>query len=92
MDEISFEEKQKLSNDIALIPPESFDGVIEIIREYLPANKSLNDEIELDMDDMDPRTIRKLQAFVKKVVPDVPASKVQPPVIVSSSSEETESD
>lgn len=67
VDELTFEEKKNLSSDINILPPEELNGVVEIIQESLPALKNgASEEIELDIDSLDVKTLRKLQDYVKK--------------------------
>ena len=92
LDEVSFEEKQQLSYDITFLPQDMLTGVVEIIQECLPSKRNSSEEIELDMDVLDTKTIRKLQAFVQKHRPvDAPKPSQQHPP-VSSTSEESDSD
>ncbi|XP_003565508.1 transcription factor GTE4 [Brachypodium distachyon] len=62
--EMTFWEKQKLSNDLQDLPPEKLDNVVQIIKKR---NSSLNqhdDEIEVDIDSFDVETLWELDRFV----------------------------
>ena len=92
LDEVTFEEKQQLSYDVSFLPTDLLTGVVEIIQECLPSIRNSSEEIELDLDVLDTKTIRKLQAFVQKHRPlGVPKPTQQHPP-VSSTSEESDSD
>ena len=97
--ELTFEEKKQLSYDINFLAPEMLTEVVEIIRESIPTLRSSEEEIELDIDSLDVKTLRKLQAFVQKhqhqqqQVPKQGGGKAQPqPAALSESSDDSDSD
>lgn len=62
--EMTFWEKQRLSNDLQDLPAEKLDNVVQIIKKR---NSSLNqhdDEIEVDIDSFDVETLWELDRFV----------------------------
>ena len=92
LDEVTFQEKKKLSEDISTLSAEQLNGVVEIIQEFLPTNRNGSEEIELDMDILDTKTIRKLQAFIQNHQAKLIAKPQHQHPIVSSSSDESDSD
>lgn len=64
-EELSFEEKRQLSFDINYLPPDELTGVVEIIQESMPTlRNSSSEEIELDIDTLNVKTLRRLQSYV----------------------------
>ena len=65
---MSFDEQEALSEAINLLPlPERLlPGAMQIIRESEIVNDD-DDEIDLDIDQLDTKTQRKLQKFVMQV-------------------------
>jgi len=63
---LSFEEQESLSEAINLLPEHLLPGAMQIIRESDFVNDD-DDEIDLDIDQLDTRTQRKLQSFVFEV-------------------------
>jgi hypothetical protein len=63
---LSFEEQEALSDAINLLPESLLPGAMQIIREADFVNDD-DDEIDLDIDQLDTRTQRKLQRFVMEV-------------------------
>jgi hypothetical protein len=63
---LSFEEQEALSEAINLLPERLLPGAMQIIREADFVNED-DDEIDLDIDQLDTRTQRKLQSFVMEV-------------------------
>ncbi|XP_018676374.2 transcription factor GTE4 isoform X4 [Musa acuminata AAA Group] len=62
--DMTFEEKQKLSNNLQKLPPEKLESIVQIIKKR---NSSLNqhdDEIEVDIDSVDVETLWELDRFV----------------------------
>ncbi|PWZ10528.1 hypothetical protein Zm00014a_022940 [Zea mays] len=62
--DMTFWEKQRLSNNLQDLPPEKLDNVVQIIKKR---NSSLNqhdDEIEVDIDSFDVETLWELDRFV----------------------------
>ncbi|KAL9180340.1 hypothetical protein ACHAXT_008310 [Thalassiosira profunda] len=64
---LSFEEQEALSEAINLLPEHLLPGAMQIIRESDLVNDD-DDEIDLDIDQLDTRTQRKLQSFVMQNV------------------------
>lgn len=66
---LTFEEKRVLSEQINELPPEKLTRVLHIISESMPISKTDDvDEIEVDIDSMDTKTLRKLQRFVRSAL------------------------
>ncbi|KAG0498152.1 hypothetical protein HPP92_002843 [Vanilla planifolia] len=62
--DMTFEEKQRLSNNLQNLPPEKLENIVQIIKKR---NSSLNqhdDEIEVDIDSVDVETLWELDRFV----------------------------
>ncbi|KAJ1979473.1 hypothetical protein H4R34_002817 [Dimargaris verticillata] len=73
--EISFDQKRELSEKIGQLAPKHMNEVVTIIRSSMPElNDAAEDEIELDIDSLNPHTFWRLYAFVKKHT-DPPARK-----------------
>lgn len=62
--ELSYEEKQKLSIDLQSLPSEKLETVVQIIRKRHPGLFQHEDEIEVDIDSFDIETLWELQRFV----------------------------
>lgn len=63
---LSFDEQEALSESINLLPERLLPGAMQIIRESVIVNDD-DDEIDLDIDQLDTKTQRKLQKFVMQV-------------------------
>ncbi len=65
---MSFEEKRQLSLDINDLPPEKLGKVVEIIHSSMPQlrDSTDSDEIELDIDALDPKALHALAKYVKQ--------------------------
>jgi bromodomain-containing factor 1 len=64
---MSFDEKRELSEDVGKMPPERLVRVLEIIQECMPNLRGSSPDsevIELDIEALDVRTLRTLQAFI----------------------------
>lgn len=62
--DMTFTEKQKLSNDLQNLPSEKLDNVVQIIRKRNPSLCQNDDEIEVDIDSVDIETLWELDRFV----------------------------
>eukprot|EP00736_Rhodelphis_marinus_P011288 Rmarinus@m.12202 len=66
---MTFEEKKELSNNINELPQEKLEGVVEIIQKSMPKlMNTQSDEIELDIDKLDNKTLRHLERFVNRAL------------------------
>ncbi len=65
---LTLKEQEELTEAINSIDPEKLETIIQIIRESATLNDD-EDEIDLEIDQLDTRTQRKLQRFVMKVRP-----------------------
>ena len=63
---LTLEEQEQLTETINDLPPEHLGGVIQIIREAAPVGAD-EDEIDLEIDQLDTKTQRKLLRHVSKV-------------------------
>ncbi|XP_020097426.1 transcription factor GTE4-like [Ananas comosus] len=62
--EMTFEEKQRLSNNLQNLPPEKLDNVVQIIKRKNLSLSQHDDEIEVDIDSFDVETLWELDRFV----------------------------
>jgi len=62
---MNFEEKKKLSLSINSLPSESLGMVVKIIHERMPQLTGQGEEIEIDIDALDPATLRALERYIK---------------------------
>lgn len=65
-EDMSFDEKRQLSEDVSNLPQENMMRVLEIIQECMPNLHSNGDSdvIELDIEALDLRTLRALQSYI----------------------------
>lgn len=68
---VTYEQKEELAAKITELSEERLDGAIRIINEDKPPNQNDDEEIELDIDELSPRTLYKLYRYV--VRPKKPA-------------------
>jgi bromodomain-containing factor 1 len=86
VDEMTFDEKRQLSEDVGNLQQENMSRVLEIIQECMPNLHSNGDSdvIELDIEALDVRTLRALQSYIwecqnpgkKRKVPSKPVGAV----------------
>ncbi|KAI5852588.1 Bromodomain-containing protein [Morchella snyderi] len=77
---ITLEQKTELSERINFLPSGKMAYALNMIRQNMPEiDKGQNDEIELDIDELDPQTLYKLYAYVSKYTPALEAKYVPPP-------------
>ncbi|KAJ0989358.1 hypothetical protein J5N97_007714 [Dioscorea zingiberensis] len=62
--DMTFEEKQRLSNNLQNLPPEKLDNIVQIIKKRNLAMSQHDDEIEVDIDSVDVETLWELDRFV----------------------------
>ncbi|OWM88615.1 hypothetical protein CDL15_Pgr002382 [Punica granatum] len=62
--EMTYEEKQKLSDDLQNLPSEKLENVVQIIKKRNPHLFQQEDEIEVDIDSVDLETLWELNQFV----------------------------
>ncbi|KAK0552924.1 transcription initiation at TATA-containing promoter protein [Tilletia horrida] len=67
--EITYQQKEELAIKIQELPEERLDGALSIIAEDKPPSAGDQDEIELDIDAIEPRTLYKLYTYVVGPVP-----------------------
>jgi len=63
--EVTFEQKRELSEKINFLSPSKMQGVLELIKEAMPLD-SAQEEIELDIDILPPKTLHALYMYVVK--------------------------
>lgn len=64
---MTFEEKKKLSHAINNLPSDNLGMVVKIIHERMPQLTSSGEEIEIDIDALNPATLRHLERYVRSV-------------------------
>lgn len=62
--DMTFEEKQKLSNNLQNLPSEKLDNVVQIIKKRNLMTAQHENEIEVDIDNVDAETLWELDRFV----------------------------
>ncbi|KAK8579260.1 hypothetical protein V6N13_142472 [Hibiscus sabdariffa] len=62
--DMTFEEKQRLGVNLQNLPLEKLDSIVQIIKKRNPALFQQDDEIEVDIDNVDPETLWELDRFV----------------------------
>ncbi|PIN16570.1 Transcription initiation factor TFIID, subunit BDF1 [Handroanthus impetiginosus] len=62
--DMTYEEKQRLSTSLQGLPLEKLDAIIQIIKKRNTALSQNDDEIEVDIDRVDPETLWELDRFV----------------------------
>ncbi|WVZ72776.1 hypothetical protein U9M48_021185 [Paspalum notatum var. saurae] len=62
--DMTFWEKQRLSNNLQDLPPEKLDNVVQIIKKRNLSLSQHDDEIEVDIDSFDVETLWELDRFV----------------------------
>ncbi|KAK4420403.1 Transcription factor GTE4 [Sesamum alatum] len=62
--DMTYEEKQRLSTHLQGLPSEKLDAIVQIIKKRNTALSQHDDEIEVDIDSVDPETLWELDRFV----------------------------
>lgn len=62
--DMTYEEKQKLSNNLQSLPSEKLDSIVQIIKKRTTSLSQHDDEIEVDIDSVDNETLWELDRFV----------------------------
>ncbi|CAN8311436.1 unnamed protein product [Cochlearia groenlandica] len=62
--DMTYEEKQKLSGHLQNLPPDKLDAIVQIVNKRSTAVKLHDEEIEVDIDSVDPETLWELDRFV----------------------------
>ncbi|CAL9213912.1 unnamed protein product [Arabidopsis halleri] len=62
--DMTYEEKQKLSGHLQNLPPDKLDAIVQIVNKRNTAVKLRDEEIEVDIDSVDPETLWELDRFV----------------------------
>jgi bromodomain-containing factor 1 len=63
---VSYHQKEELAAKITQLPDERLEGALRIIAEDKPQTSADDEEIELDIDDLSPRTLYRLYRYVVK--------------------------
>jgi len=63
--EVTFEQKRELSEKINFLSPSKMQGVLELIKDAMPLDAA-QEEIELDIDVLPPKTLHALYMYVVK--------------------------
>lgn len=61
---VTYEQKEELANKITTLSEDRLEGALKIIAEDKPDSAVDEEEIELDIDDLSPRTLYKLYRYV----------------------------
>ncbi|CAG7867506.1 unnamed protein product [Brassica rapa] len=62
--DMTYEEKQKLSGHLQNLPPDKLDAIVQIVNRRNTAVNLKDEEIEVDIDSVDPETLWELDRFV----------------------------
>ncbi|CAI9760500.1 unnamed protein product [Fraxinus pennsylvanica] len=62
--DMTYEEKQRLSTNLQTLPSEKLDAILHIIKKRNTTLSQQDDEIEVDIDHVDPETLWELDRFV----------------------------
>ncbi|XP_010915598.1 transcription factor GTE4 isoform X2 [Elaeis guineensis] len=62
--DMTFDEKQRLSNNLQNLPPEKLEIIVQIIKKRNSSVNHHDDEIEVDIDSVDVETLWELDRFV----------------------------
>ena len=84
--ELTYEQKRELSENINVLTQDQLARVLQIIRENTHIDESQGEEIELDIDSLDKKTLWKLYNYVSKHTRKAKKSKTEGPTRASSSS------
>ncbi|KAJ4872307.1 hypothetical protein Rs2_46026 [Raphanus sativus] len=76
---LTFEEKQRLSEDLQDLPFEKLEAVVQIIKKRNTELTQQDDEIELDIDSLDIQTLWELYRFVTEYNESLIKKSVQEP-------------
>ncbi|CAN8067835.1 unnamed protein product [Agarophyton chilense] len=69
--EMSFEEKKRCGDGVTNVPPSKLPALLSIIQKSSQeAGCNPDDEVELDMDKLDNRTMRNIEAFLEHTLPN----------------------
>ncbi|CAO1635737.1 unnamed protein product [Parajaminaea phylloscopi] len=63
---VTWEQKEELASKITQLSDERLDGALQIISEDKPPSANEDEEIELDIEDLSPRTLYRLYRYVVK--------------------------
>jgi len=86
---LTLEEQEQLTETINYLPPEHLGGVIQIIREAAPVGAD-EDEIDLEIDQLDTKTQRKLLRHVSKFVKKTKTKAKKKPKAASAGAKKSE--
>lgn len=75
--DLTFEEKQRLSEDLQYLPFDKLEAVVQIIKKRNPELAQQDDEIELDIDSLDIQTLWVLYRFVTEYKESLSKKSVQ---------------
>eukprot|EP00730_Choanoeca_flexa_P003038 TRINITY_DN11268_c0_g1_i1.p1 TRINITY_DN11268_c0_g1~~TRINITY_DN11268_c0_g1_i1.p1 ORF type:complete len:1083 (+),score=298.48 TRINITY_DN11268_c0_g1_i1:69-3317(+) len=68
---MTWDEKRLLSQNIKLLPAHELHKIVDIVKACEPSLRDTNsDEIEIDFDELQPKTLRELDRFVKDSLPN----------------------
>eukprot|EP00045_Choanoeca_perplexa_P006704 m.57767 g.57767 ORF g.57767 m.57767 type:complete len:724 (+) comp13746_c0_seq1:77-2248(+) len=68
---MTWDEKRLLSQNIKLLPAHMLHHIVDIVKSCEPSMRNTSsDEIEIDFDELRPKTLRELDRFVKESLPN----------------------
>ncbi|GMJ05292.1 hypothetical protein HRI_004198300 [Hibiscus trionum] len=86
--DMTYAEKQRLSVDLQNLPSEKLDSIVQIIRKRNAALFQQEDEIEVDIDNVDPETLWELDRFVTNYKKSLSKNKKNAEVSLQESAED----
>ncbi|XWS10070.1 hypothetical protein CRYUN_Cryun39dG0044300 [Craigia yunnanensis] len=86
--DMTYEEKQRLSVNLQNLPSEKLDSIVQIIKKGNPALLQQEDEIEVDIDSVDPETLWELDRFVTNYKKSLSKNKKKAEVALQANAED----
>ncbi|PXF43829.1 Ankyrin repeat, bromo and BTB domain-containing protein [Gracilariopsis chorda] len=69
-EEMSFDEKKRCGDAVTNVPPSKLPALLSIIQKSYKEGEKGDGEVELDMDRLDNRTMRNIEAFLEHTLPN----------------------
>lgn len=69
-EEMSFDEKKRCGDAVTNVPPSKLPALLSIIQKSYEGGEKGDGEVELDMDRLDNRTMRNIEAFLENTLPN----------------------
>ncbi|XWS52153.1 hypothetical protein CRYUN_Cryun11dG0042800 [Craigia yunnanensis] len=86
--DMTYEEKQRLSVNLQNLPLEKLGSIVQIIKKRNPALFQQEDEIEVDIDSVDPETLWELDRFVTNYKKSLSKNKKKAEVALQANAED----